>query len=450
MSRSAAAEDTKLGAATLWLAGLITAYFYCLPLGRYSVGGIASDFRIYDFVLLFFLIAFGTSRLRRIKALNADRRSFHRWVYFLLLLVWLSLIMTFAIGGMSKVLPAVLRSYRFSGYLLIAAFIVAIADTPHRWRFLLAVFYANICFQAILACAQGFGYAPHLWPDYWQDNYWKLSGEIPVGTLSPHHKHIGIVMMLGVAITATYFRATPRIAFRALLMVLLCAMLVSVILAGIRTAWLGLAVFVIAYVYIHRGRAIPLLAVVTFGLALAISYAPESVTKPLESEIDERFTDRIERLGFEGVAKDRLVIYNDIPTVISDRPQLLLTGAGFQNVSSIMGATGAHNNYLQALLELGILGFLVFLRFLYAILKRMMLIARTAKNRFEETLARDVWAIFIGLMATMMVGETLWGQYSMFTLSGQIMTLVGLASCPGTWNLRQESRKTEVAAPAGR
>jgi len=279
-SAATAARQEPLGLPTISLAILITSYFYCLPLGRYSLGGVASDFRIYDFTLLFFVAAIALRKRSAIRALTADRSSFHRWCFFLLIIVWASLIVTYGTGGPSRTLLAVLRSYRFTGFLLIAVFIVAIANTPHRWRFLMAVFYTNVCVQAFLVCGQELGIFPHLWPDYWTAGYWIAGNIVPTGTLSPHHKHVGVVMMLGIAMSVAYTSVAPRVAHKVLLIIPLAAMLMAVAVCGARTALLGLAAYVMAYLYVHKRKSVPTLAFVGFGLIVVYVYSPAWLTDP--------------------------------------------------------------------------------------------------------------------------------------------------------------------------
>jgi hypothetical protein len=65
-------REAVIGGATLWLAVLITSYFYALPLGRFSFGGVATDFRIYDFVFIAFMLFAGLRYGKRVNELVKD------------------------------------------------------------------------------------------------------------------------------------------------------------------------------------------------------------------------------------------------------------------------------------------------------------------------------------------------------------------------------------------
>lgn len=431
----ARAKTQTLGVSTIALAVLITSFFYCLPLGRGAVAGIASDYRIYDFVFIGFVFVAALPRLSRVGELIKNRNRFQFWGIILLILLWLSLLLTFSTGGGERALPALVRAFRFTAYLLTATFIVAIVDNPRRYKFLLIVFFANISVQAIIGFAQGLGLIPALWPDYWLLAYNPEVGtSVPVATLSPHHKHIAVVMMLGIAMAATFLRMYRRTIIRVLLIVLMALMLMTIAFSGARTGLVGVATFAVAYLYMHRGRALMLLVVVVLGIMGFYQLTREYVQKPLEDIANERIVSRMEKMGYEGLYEERTSIYfTTLPHGLQRYPWLPLTGTGFQNMRSYFAATGAHNNYLHVWIELGIIGFLVYLMFLWKILKTLRETARRAVAPFEKCVAKDVWAVFIAVLATMLVGETLWAQYNMFTLTGQIMTLVALAVCPLNW-----------------
>jgi hypothetical protein len=241
-----------VGKPTIALGAVITSFFYCLPLGRFSFGGFLSDIRVFDLVSAGFLLCYLPSLGPRIKHIARTRLDFLGAAAVLLALVWLSLLFTFAGGGTDALLPALIRALRFTFYLLIAGFVAAVVETPRQSRFLLNIFYLNVVAQAVIAFAQGLGWVPNLWPAYWVANY----GDIPVGTLSPHHKQIGVVMLLGIALSATYLRTTRSVLIRVGVLLATTLMLIVPILSGSRTAVLGFAAFVLAYFYAHRRHGI--------------------------------------------------------------------------------------------------------------------------------------------------------------------------------------------------
>ncbi|MBN2117177.1 MAG: O-antigen ligase family protein [Anaerolineales bacterium] len=416
-------EQTKIGAPVLVLSVLITSYFYCVPLARLESAG--TDWRIYDIVFALFFLFFGLHFLPRLQQLFKDRNTFLYWAGLLLVMVWLSLILTVGIGGMSRLPPAIIRSIRFSAYFFTAGFVVLLADTPRRYRFLFGVIYINIATQAVLAFAQGMGRLGSFWPVY----YTAIYGVLPVGTLSPHHKQIGVVMLLGISMSLTLLRSKSG-ALRVVVLGLLAIMVMVPIFAKSRTAWLGFAFLFAGYVFINRQQSIRILLAVGVGLMVIFTVGSNSLVSVLQDNVNEVFIDRYERLGFEGIAGDRLLVYDNYPDAIAKSPWVLLTGVGFQNVLKFISAAGAHNNYAQAWFELGIFGFVFYMRMLFSVLKSLRSTADVTESCFERAAAQDAWAAFIAVMATMLVGETLWAQSSMYTLTGQIMTYMALAAAP--------------------
>lgn len=428
-SHAAVGQKTRLGFPLIALAGLITSYFYVLPLGRYAVAGIDTDYRLYDIVFLFFLVTVGLNYLPQLRALSQDRSSFFAAIVVFLWLLWASLTLTFFLGGSSRLLPAIIRAFRFSTYFLVAGFVVMIVNDARRYRFLLGVIYVNIVVQALLAFVQGIGRLNSFWPDYWLQQY----GVWPVGTLSPHHLHVGIVMLLGVALTLVFVRQPIVMPLRVVLIGLLGVMCAVIVMAGIRTAMMGLAGLAVADLLSHKGRSLGYLVFVTLALVLMFRLSGTVVQSTLQGTFDFVVADRYNQLGLEGITRDRVSVYSNFPDAVRAYPWMLLVGTGFQNSTAYIGSAGAHNNYLHVLFELGLVGFVVYLRLLFRVLSNLRSVAQKTGTTLERGMALGMWAAFIAIMITMFMGETLWAQYSQFTLTGQIMTLMALAISPRYW-----------------
>jgi O-antigen ligase len=119
---------------------------------------------------------------------------------------------------------------------------------------------------------------------------------------------------------------------------------------------------------------------------------------------------------------------------------LLATGTGFQNIFKFIGANGAHNNYLHVLMELGMIGFIVFIGFLYKFWRNIYSLTGLSNERIR-TMSTFIWIAFCGLLFTMFVGETYWAQGAMFTLAGQISIVFGIAAAPLYWLKFHQIRK---------
>jgi O-antigen ligase len=435
-------EDEKLGSSMFWLTLMIFSLFYCLPLGRYTIAGISTDFRIYDFMFIVFLLFVGAEELPKLQALIKDKRQYHRFAWFLILMVIFSIAISFITRG-RIVLSTFIRVYRFMMYFLVGSFTFIILNTPKRQKFALNVYYINVIFQVILAFAQSMGWLPNFWPAYWLEGY----GDFPVGTLSPHHLQIGIIMLIGIGLSMMFFRLKKNIFIRVVLVILLSLMMVVTIRSELRTAWVSLIGWLIAYVIIYRERSIWPILLLTFGIFLTYFLFGNDIWVSLQDVLDRRLIYPYEARGFRGVLSDREAIYADNPfNILKERPWILFTGAGFQNVSYVLGgATGAHNNYLQVFFELGVFGLIIYMLFLKSIYDMLKKTAKIAETKIEQFLANDTLAIYFAVLISMLAGETMWAQYSAFTLTGQIMVFIAIAVSPLNWLLK-ENKDNQVEA----
>lgn len=423
----------KLGGETIALAAVVSSFFYVLPLGRYNIGGFDTDTRLYDVLSVAFFYLYGIRLLPRLRKSWIRRSRLYGPTVVLLGLVWSSLCVTFFIGGVAAVLPAVVRAFRLTMYFLTALFILLLVTTPARYRFMLGVVFANIVVQAVLAFAQGVGWLPNFWPEYWLSNAFRNA---PVATLSPHHLQIGVMMLFGIALSAAFIRNARSLFLRTLLLGLIAIMVAVPILGGTRTIWIAGAGGLVAFVFVHArgGRGIRELFVGVVALGAVFWIAGPTINLTLRSSIEQRVVERVEKFGLESVIDERTNVYfRDYPAAITRNPWILLIGYGFQNSGNVLGSTGAHNNYFHVWFELGIVGLVVYLIVLRNIFRRLLR-ASSVASRLERNVAKDCLVAFIAVLVTMLGGETLWAQYSLFTLTGQVLTILALAMSPLNWN----------------
>lgn len=424
------------------LALLLVSFFYCLPLGRFSIGGFDSDFRIFDFAIVgvfsFYLTQHRVTDC--VAELLRRREWFTQWLKVLFVLVLASLIVATAYSGTDFLLPRLIRVFRFLAYISIPFLVISVINTKASYLRFFRLLFWLMAGVGLIAFAQGMGLLGNFWPDYWREMY--SENDAPVATLSPHHKHIGVIMLVGVCLGLGYLQRARSWLLKALLIVVILMMFTVPLFAGTRTYLLGFVGVLPALMFLRRQYiVIPAVVLVASAYFLLQAFG-EGVTTRVERKFDQRVTSRVEKLGYEGLYRERTVIYWDILRALQENPQLLITGTGFQNIFRFIGANGAHNNYLQALMELGVIGLFVFVSFLAALWRDLKLAARL-RDRDISTIAQYTWVALCGILMTMLVGETFWGQAAMFTLAGQLSFLFGLAVSPLYWisrHHRQASR----------
>src|SRR5690606_8614997 len=137
-----------------WLCILITSYFYCLPLGRFSFAGYQSDFRIFDFAIVLFWLTNWGYLSSRIQIIHRAHRLCTHYAKMVAIIVVVSLLFAIVFRGY-YLGPALIRLFRFVAYVATLVACIAIVDSRQKFRTLITVFYVNILIQAIIAFLQG-------------------------------------------------------------------------------------------------------------------------------------------------------------------------------------------------------------------------------------------------------------------------------------------------------
>ena len=411
---------------------LVVSLFYCLPLGRFSIGGFDSDFRIYDYIFpLVYIYYLSIPQVyRHFSRLLSMKIMFTRSLWILVIIVFISIFISVFYSGSDFLLPRLIRFYRLLAYFTLPMLAVAVLQTEKQIWLAFRVFFWTSAIVALLAFGQGLGLLPAFWPEYWLNLY--SESDAPVATLSPHHKHIGVVMLLGIFIGLAYASLEANLFWKIVIIICVAVMVLVPIFGGTRTFALGLTGALLAYIYIRRGRAIIALSFAAAGTLIYFQFGGEQIQQRIVEKYEERVASRIEKLGYAGVYEERTIIYEDIFGTLIDKPYLLATGTGFQNIYKFIGANGAHNNYLHVLMELGLIGFIVFIGFLYKFWRNIYSLTGLSNERIR-TMSTFIWIAFCGLLFTMFVGETYWAQGAMFTLAGQISVMLGIAAAPLYW-----------------
>jgi O-antigen ligase len=181
----------------------------------------------------------------------------------------------------------------------------------------------------------------------------------------------GVMMLAATTAVATFARGRLSTKAKVALGALLAIMLAGLAASLVRSAWVGLAasVFVIAVVAERR-----LLWAFPVVVVLAVLIAPRPIIKRAESIINAA----TERAGeAEGPPEFRVDIWRTTLRLACDYP---LTGIGGRNTLYLYDeykdetsvesqVPHAHNNYIQLVVERGLVGLAAFAYFAYALLR---------------------------------------------------------------------------------
>jgi len=248
----------------------------------------------------------------------------------------------------------------------------------------------------------------------------------------------GVMALIITFSIAIWLKAGFKLKWRLALAGLILIMLGGLAACLVRSAWVSLAVAVFVIAVVADKRLLWAFPVVALAVAIA---APRPILKRAESIINAAKG----QPGAEGPPEFRVDIWRTTLRIAHDYP---LTGVGLHNTIKLYDrykdpdaiesqVPHAHNNYIQLVVERGVLGFLAFAYFVYALFALFI----KGYRRARAPTARAVNLAGIGVMSGFMVGgffEYTFGDYEIMAI---IYALAAVATVIG----RREDQ--DAAAP---
>lgn len=229
---------------------------------------------------------------------------------------------------------------------------------------------------------------------------------------------LAALTILSLAVAASFLhKETPRLLrFPALLLCMVFPFII--LLTQSRGAFLGMCVFLLLSVLsIGRNRIRGVLAIAILATVVVVA-SPPAVWERIAGLQNVGSIDTIAEMDAEGSAAERWNILQTALRIIADHPIIGVGRGGGTVAHGIynpkLGAKSLHNTYLEVLAETGVLGFTLFLAFLFSVL----IYAKRARQKAHFLRHSADWRrlqlLEFGLYGFLVC--SIWGTYAYLSL----------------------------------
>ena len=309
---------------------------------------------------------------------------------------------------------------------LVGSLLLAFA-LPMRYRVNRAVFLQclKICWVLTLVLAV-LGIVDYIGVADLSFSYRRQVGYTHVGILGFHRASYGMMLLIGMFLSFALAELAGRSLVKALVYASVPLVITAMMFSWSRSSLLAavtasvLLVLTFGRARAFKGVLLGLIAAATMGVAMLRS--PELL-------------DRFSFLWTGGLHESagRIAGWSNLVTWLGRRPDVVLTGVGFQNFlyfvnlsEGVVALEAAHNAFLHTLTELGIVVLGVFLLWLVAIFAWLIAWRRTAVDRADRALPGIFMALMGGLVVGCLTSETLAPAPAMVALQLHFFTILGM------------------------
>lgn len=413
--------------ALFWaLIAMIFSYFYNLPVMTYSAVG-SNELRLYDFaglVLLYYYMYNFEFTYLFIKS-----QPFFRSLHLFLVYCSITLIFT-AIGSIliSKYLyffSAILYFYHFVIYFLTAVYLSILFRNPaYLTKFVVfSLVVASLSFLIVIL--QNLGLIPFLWNDVYKSAY----GGFLSGTFGPNKVVLGISSLF-VFVFCLALSNEKRVKLNKWLLFLTLGLsLLVLIMSGSRTAYVGAGTFVLYY-SVRQPLNILNSTIAAFSfITILLFVQPQVIDQTIEvyeNRVEKKISNKddlkdanVENL-YEDLGAGRNKILVEYLNLLADEYYIIPFGKGFNNRAAT--SSSAHNMYLSLIYEVGLVGLVLYFRWLV-----LYLFVRMKKFKNMEV---ALHGLIISMLVTLFFGEHLYIYRPLFALLGLFLFVVTILTSP--------------------
>lgn len=361
---------------------------------------VVSEFKAYDFIGALCILRFRRPLLVALKRRTASTR----WlIWFFVFVLFGTLVTVVRSATSTEILIVGLRCYRVLCGVCLCLILSVSLRSISQARFVLRVIFLSVLAQAVLIVLQWMGIVPIIWPE--AERYYVTI--YPTGTLGLNHLNSVLFMVVGLAAAMGVFSrdsGRPSV-LKASLFGVCSVIMIAAMLAGESLSGL-VALLTMGLSVSWRVKGVRIVLIVAICAVLMRPFLATDLSGQASRIWEDRITSKgVELSGeFEEISQvDRIRsrLWFDTIAALSEHPWLLIVGAGFQNFRALgLAATGAHNQYLTALAELGIGGSATFTLWLWSLL----VLFRRNKRATEARLTVQRMSAFSCVVALIVVG----------------------------------------------
>ncbi len=408
------------------LIGMILSYFYNLSVFNYSAVG-NNELRLYDFaglVLLFFYLYNFEYTYYFIRT-QPFLRSLHVFLVYCIFTLIFTLLGSILSERYLYFFSAVLYLYHFYIFFLTAVYLSILMRNPRHLKVFVTVSLIASSLAFLIVILQNLGLVPFLWNDTYRDNYQAFMS----GTLGPNKVVLGMSALMMSILSIALINTKSVTINKLLIYFSLGLALLALAISGSRTAYVGLGVFVI-YFAIRQPISVIYSAIGMFAFVVTVSIAqPQLLEKTIEV-YENRVQKKIKNeddlkeanVGqlYEDLGAGRSEILIQYLDLLSEEYYFIPFGKGFNN--RVETASSAHNMYLSLIYEVGLVGMLLYFRWL-----TLYLFVRMKRLKVMET---ALHGLVISMMVTLFFGEHLYIYRPLFALLGLFLFVVTILTSP--------------------